>query len=72
MVTSCEKTYASIGYNDIDDYVCKHDNIGKYGITEFITEIDIWNRSSFAWQPIYHYLSYANGSEMTNNRNLFR
>ncbi len=43
----------------------------RYGIIEFIKEIDIWNRSSFTWEPTY-YLSYANGSEMMNNRNLFR
>ncbi len=42
----------------------------KYRIAEFIKEIDIWNRSSFTWEQIYYYLGYANGSGMTNNRNL--
>ncbi len=33
-------------------------------ITDFIAEIDIWNRSSLAWEPIYNSLKYANGSNI--------
>ena len=42
-----------------------------YRLTSFIAEIDIWNRSSFTWDPIY-VLKYANGTEMSDNINIFR
>ena len=42
-----------------------------YRITTFIAEIDIWNRSSFTWDPIY-ISKYDNGTEMSETRKLFR